>query len=159
MKKSNTKIVLFFTTYILLMVSMIVAVSVVDFKPGKSSVELPDTTFKQELEIHEKNVEARQEEKKKNRWNITNETVLIAVSMGAFLDIIIAYIWVRRENRKHDGKERSGKKRWRDSKIFWNIVAMGVIQPKGNKYVINWFNMIGIGFLLHLFLYFFLNES
>jgi hypothetical protein len=158
MKKSNMKILLFFTTYLLLMVSMIAAVSLIDYKASKSKVEIPDTTFKQELEKHEKKVEARQEEMK-NRWNITNEMVLIAVSIGALLDVIIVYIWVKRENRKMDGKEKSSKKRWRDSKIFWNIVAMGVIQPKENKYVINWFNMIGAGILLHFFLYFFLNDS
>jgi hypothetical protein len=158
MKKSNMKILLFFTTYLLLMVSMIAAVSLIDYKASKSPVEIPDTTFKQELEKHEKKVEARQEEMK-NRWNITNEMVLIAVSIGALLDVIIVYIWVKRENRKMDGKEKSSKKRWRDSKIFWNIVAMGVIQPKENKYVINWFNMIGAGILLHFFLYFFLNDS
>ena len=158
MKKSNTKIILFFATYILLMVSMIAAVTLIDFEPSKSTVEIPDTTFKQELEKHEKKVEARQVEKKNSR-NISNETVLIAVSIGALLDVIIVYIWVKRENRKMDGKERSSKKRWRDSKIFWNIVAMGVIQPKENKYVINWFNMIGVGILLHFFLYFFLIES
>lgn len=155
MKKSNRKIILFFTTYILLMVSMIAAVTLIDFEPSKSTVEIPDTTFKQELEKHEKKVEARQEEKK-NSSNITNETVLIAVSIGALLDVIIVYIWVKRENRKMDGKEKSSKKRWRDSKIFWYIFAMGVIQPKENKYVINWFNMIGVGILLHFFLYFFL---
>ncbi|MEC1525520.1 hypothetical protein P9D43_26325 [Neobacillus niacini] len=156
MKKANKKMALFFTTYFLLMVSMILAVTLVDFKPSKSSVEMPETTFKQELEKHEKKIAAKQEEKKKNRWTISRETVMIAVSIGAILDIIIAYIWVRRENRKYDGKEMLNKKRWRNSKIFWNIVAMGVIQPKGKKFVINWFNMIGVSILLHLFFYFFL---
>jgi hypothetical protein len=159
MKKPNNKIVLFFSAYFLLIISMIIAVTFVDFKPSKLSVEVPDTTFKQELEKHQKKIAAKQEEKRKNRLNITNETVMIAVSIGALLDIIIAYIWVRRENRKYEGKERPNKERWRDSKIFWNIVAMGVIQPKGNKYVINWVNMIGIGILLHLFFYFFLMEN
>ncbi|MFP7300199.1 hypothetical protein [Neobacillus niacini] len=159
MKKSTNKTVLFFTVYLLLMISMILAVSLADFKPSKSSVEVPDTTFKQELEKHEKKVEARQEESKKKRFNISNETVLIAVSIGAVLDVVIVYIWVKKENRKNSEKERTGKKRWRDSKIFWNIVAMGVIQPKENKYVINWVNMIGAGILVHLFLYFFLQEN
>jgi hypothetical protein len=77
MKKSNKKIALFFTIYFLLMISVILAVSLVDFTPSKSAVEIPDTTFKQEIEKHEKKVEAKQEETKKNRWNISNETVLI----------------------------------------------------------------------------------
>ncbi|WP_419887476.1 hypothetical protein ACN6MT_18710 [Neobacillus niacini] len=159
MKKVNKKMALFFTTYFLLMVSMILAVTLVDFKPSKSSVEMPETTFKQELEKHEKKIAAKQEEKKKNRWTISRETVMIAVSIGAILDIIIAYIWVRRENRKYDGKESPNKKRWRNSKIFWNIVAMGVIQPKGKRFVINWFNMIGVSILIHLFFYFFLIKN
>lgn len=158
MKKSMNKIVLFFTIYLLLMLSIILAVSLADFTPSKSTIEIPDT-FKQELEKHEKKVQARQEESKKNRWNLSNETVLIAVSIGAVLDIIIVYIWVRRENRKNDDKERTGKKNWRDSKIFWNIVAMGVIQPKENKYVINWVNMIGVGIVVHCFCIFSLMKN
>lgn len=130
MKRLNTKILLFFTAYFLLIISMIIAVTFVDFKPSKSSLELPDTTFKQELEKHEKKIAAKQEEKRKNRWKITNETVMIAVSIGAFLDIIIAYIWVRRENRKYEGKERPKKNDGVIQRYSGILLPWGLFNPR-----------------------------
>jgi hypothetical protein len=55
----------------------------------------------------------------------------------AILDIVIVILWTIKDNQKLEGREITSKRRWRDTKIFWNIVALGVVQPKDNKYSIN----------------------
>lgn len=146
----------FFTGYVLLMVSLIIMVVFVDFDKTKSPINYVDssTTFKEELMKHEDKVEEnKNKEPEQLLFNVSDEFAIIAVTTGAILDIVIAILWARKENQKLNGKEISSKKRWRDTKIFWNIVAMGVVQPKNNKYSINWFNMIGVTILLHFLFY------
>ncbi|MBU8855695.1 hypothetical protein BGM24_27640 [Bacillus sp. FJAT-26377] len=128
----------------------------VDFDKTKSPINYVDssTTFKEELMKHEDKVEEnKNKEPEQLLFNVSDEFAIIAVTTGAILDIVIAILWARKENQKLNGKEISSKKRWRDTKIFWNIVAMGVVQPKNNKYSINWFNMIGVTILLHFLFY------
>ena len=146
----------FFTGYVLLMVSLISTAVFVDFDKTTLPIKYIDsnTTFKEELMKHERKVEeTKNKEPKQLLFNVSDEFAIIAVTGGAILDIVIVILWARKENQRLEGKEIPSKKRWRDTKIFWNIVAMGVVQPKNNKYSINWFNMIGVTILLHVLFY------
>lgn len=58
-----------------------------------------------------------------------------------------------------ENQDVSTKKRWRDSKWFWTIAAMGVIQPSGSRYIINWKNMIASAVLIHVLLYFLIKNA
>ncbi|WP_449619814.1 hypothetical protein [Robertmurraya sp. Marseille-Q9965] len=155
MGNSTKMTIWFFTGYVLLMVSLISTVALVDFDNTISPIKNIDsnTTFKEELMKHERKVEEKKNKEPKQLFNISDEFAITAVTGGAVLDIIIVILWARKENQKLVGKEILSKKRWRDTKIFWNIVAMGVVQPKNKKYSINWFNMIGVTILLHILFY------
>lgn len=143
----------FFTGYFLLMISLICIVLFVNSDKTTSPIKNieSNTTFKEELMKHEPKVEEnKNKEPKQLLFNVSQEFVIIAVTVGAILDIIIVIIWARKENQKLERKEIPSKKRWRDTKIFWNIVTFGMIQLKNNKYSINWLNMIGVTILLHV---------
>lgn len=146
----------FFTGYVLLMVSLISTVAFIDFDKTTSPIKIVESnaTYKDELMKNEQKFEeVENKEPKQLLFNVSDEFAIIAVTVGAILDIVIVILWARKENQRLEGKETPSKKRWRDTKIFWNIVAMGVVQPKNNKYSINWFNMIGVTILLHFLFY------
>lgn len=154
--KSSKMTIWFFMGYVVLLVSFVSVIALVDFNNVTSPVKQSEsnTTFTEELMKHERKVEEdKNKEPKELLFNVSDEFAIIAVTAGAILDIVIAILWARKENQKSEEKEISSKQRWRDTKIFWNIVAMGVIQPKNNKYSINWFNMIGVTILLHVLFY------
>lgn len=154
--QSTKMTIWFFIGYFLLMVSLISSVAFVDLDKTTSPIKNIDSTstFKEELMKHEREVEEKKKkEPKQSLFNVSDEFVITAVTAGAILDIVIVVLWVRKGNQKLEGKEIPSKKRWRDTKIFWNIVTMGVVQLKNNKYSINWFNLIGVTILLHVLFY------
>ncbi|MEZ0482200.1 hypothetical protein [Planococcus sp. SSTMD024] len=156
LSKSIKMTVWFFTAYVLLTASLISIVVFIDFDQSASPIKNIDSnsTFKEELMKYERKVEAdANKEASPPSFRVSDEFAIAAVTGGALLDIIIVVLWARKENQKMEGKDIHSKKRWRDTKLFWNIVAMGVVQPKNNKYAINWFNMIGITILLHVLFY------
>lgn len=148
-------VALFFLFYVLLLTSIITAVVLNPVKLNEvESLEVKGTTFAEELKRYEE--KRKQEEllkKQEKGWEVSNELAVTAITLGSILDIVIVLLWARSENRKREGIPPPDKKRWRDSKIFWNIVAMGVVQPKGHKLKVNWLNMIGVFLLIHLFFY------
>lgn len=147
----------FFGLYILLFGSLILGVTFLDFskeKPNKQQNQVRDI-FNEELEKQEKKMQAKQERiKERNKFNVSKEFAMLAVSIAAILDIIIVVLWARHQNRKAGNQIQTSRKRWTDSNWFWNIIAMGVIQRKENRYVINWVNTIGVGMLIHFLFYF-----
>lgn len=156
MRKSTKMTIWFFTGYVLMMVSLISTVAFVDFDKTTSPIKISEsnTTFKDELIKHERKVEEKKnKEPKQILFTVSDEFAIIAVSIGAILDIVIVILWARKENQKLEGREITSKRRWRDTKIFWNIVAMGVVQPTNNKYSINRINMISVSILLHVLFY------
>ncbi|KGX91178.1 hypothetical protein N781_05310 [Pontibacillus halophilus JSM 076056 = DSM 19796] len=156
MAYSTKMTIWFFTGYVLLMVSLISVVVFVDFDGSTSPINHNESnsTFKEELLKHEQKVEENKKiEPKPLTFNVSDEFAFLAVTVGAILDIVIVILWARNENKKLEGKELPDKRRWRDTKLFWNIVAMGVVQPKNNKYCINWLNLIGVTILLHILFY------
>lgn len=160
MDRSTKTTIWFFTIYVVLMASLISAVVFVDFDQLTSSIKQnseSDWTFQKERVMYERSAgDNRHQESKPLLFNVSDEAAIIAVTAGAILDIVIVILWARRENKKIERNEVPRKKRWRDTKLFWNIVAMGVIQPKDGKYAVNWFNMIGVTILVHVLLYFLL---
>ena len=59
--------------------------------------------------------------------------------------------------KKNEEKARSSrswkhsipvKKRWTDSKWFWHIIALGIVQPKNGRIVVNWRNLLAAFVLL-----------
>lgn len=138
------------------MFSIIASVTFIDFPKINESIisEEVDPTFKDALEIYEKQQEVEKQNKRK--WKVSNEFVMIAVTIGAVLDIIIVIVWARTQNRKLKESKDIKKRKWLYSKLFWNIVALGVIQPKETKFVINWYNVVAVSILIHLFFYYLL---
>ena len=155
MRKSTRMTIWFFTGYILLMLSLISSVAFIDFNKATSPIKITEHTIKQE-EI--KVEEIKNKEPKQLLFNVSDEFAIIAITVAAIVDIFIVILWARKENQKLEGKDVPRKKRWRDTKLFWNIVAMGVIQPKNKKFSINWINMITVTVLLHVLLYLLLTK-
>lgn len=135
------KIIGFFAIYVLLMASLILGV----ISSGKSKNEVKNSSpsvseiFKEELKksTPKKQLEAAVEEK----WRPSNEFVRNAVIGASVLDVVIILIWARHMNRKKEGRNDT-KIRLTDRKWFWNIVALGIVQPKDSKLVLNWRNLI-----------------
>ena len=157
MGQSTKMTIGFFVGYFLLMMSLIGFAVFINSNNTPTTLPLqntePTTTFQEDLTKEELlEEENKNEEQKKSSSKVSEKFLIIAVSIAAVLDIIIVVLWARKENKKLSGKENSDKKRWRDTKIFWKIVTMGMIQLKNNKYSINWLNVIVITILLHVLL-------
>lgn len=155
-KKSNNLTLLFFAGYLLFMCSIIASAMFIDSPKINESItsEKVNPTFKEALETYEKQQEEKRQNKRK--WKVSNEFVMTAVTIGAVLDIIIIIVWAKTQNRKLKESKDLKKGKWLYSKLFWNIVALGVIQPKDNKVVMNWYNAAAVSILIHLFFYFLL---
>ncbi|KAA9021071.1 hypothetical protein [Niallia endozanthoxylica] len=155
-KNSKNLTILFFTGYVLLMVSMIAGVTLVDLPNINegNTVEKVNPTFEEALAAYEQQQAEKKAEQEERKWKVSNEFVMIAVTIGAVLDVIIIVIWAKTQNRKLKEAKETNKRKWLYSKVFWNIVALGVIQPKEKQLVINWYNLIGVTILIHLFFYF-----
>ena len=152
MNTPKKKTAVFFALYAGLMAWLILMA--VNF----TTVKEQKTDFAGEFAEQVKVQEAKREEEKKREdmplWEVSDRTAIIAVTAGAIADILVVLWWARRENRRMDEKQDvPAKKRWRDSKWFWYIAAMGVIQPSGSRYIINWKNMIASAVLIHVLLY------
>ncbi|MFD1738013.1 hypothetical protein ACFSCX_15865 [Bacillus salitolerans] len=143
MKMSNT--VKFFLLYFFLIISLVVSAVLWSKDYSHTPIEQTHTEeMKALFSDAMAKYELKQEEKRKEnegKWTVSNEFAVTAVTLGAIFDIVFILLWARYENKKREG-EVQPKKRWTDSKWFWNIVAFGVVQPKNNRLVINWKNFI-----------------
>lgn len=133
----------FFILYFLLMVSIIIGVTTSN--PAKQEKEVHNNSvgesFKKELSVYESK-KVQREAVLSERWRPSDRFVIIALTASSILDIVIVLLWARHENRKREGKPQPVKPRLTDRKWFWNIVAMGIVQPKNNKLVISWRNLV-----------------
>lgn len=98
-------------------------------------------TFSKEMKLYEKKKKQKEIEQA-GKWKPSKTFVIIAISLSSVLDIVIILIWAKHENRKREGALPSNRKKWIDQKWFWNIIALGIIQPKNNRLVINWKNVV-----------------
>lgn len=144
----------FFLLYFLLMSSIIFGVissngPKKELGESKSSIQKFEETFTSELRVHENNKEKRNATRS-DRWIPSDRFVIIALTLSSILDIVIVLIWARYENRKREGQTQPAGPRLTDRKWFWNIIAMGIIQPKNNKLVLNWRNLIFVVIAMYL---------
>ncbi|MCM3596107.1 hypothetical protein M4D55_10005 [Metabacillus idriensis] len=144
------KTLAFFMIYLALLGWMIfMAVHFTSVKDNKDST----LQFTEELKKYEEKEKLK--EKKTLLFEVSNETAILAVTAGSIADIVIVLLWARRENLKNETNGITAEKsRWRDKKWFWNIVAMGVVQPKNNRIVVNWKNMILMVIIIHILVIF-----
>jgi competence protein ComGC len=136
----------FFILYFLLMVSIIAGVTTSNSAKQKKEVHSHSVldigeSFKKEMSVYEIR-KAQREAELSDRWRPSEWFVIIALTASSILDIVIVLLWARHENRKREGKPQTVKPRLTDRRWFWNIMAMGIDQPKNNKLVINWRNLV-----------------
>lgn len=145
----------FFLFYFLLMSSIIFGVissngPKKELDESKSSIQKFEDTFTTELRVYENKIEKRNATKS-DRWRPSDRFVIIALTLSSILDIVIVLVWARYENRKREGQtDARAKPSLTDRKWFWNIVAMGIIQPKNNKLVLDWRNLIFVVIAMYL---------
>lgn len=145
--------------YIILMTSIIGAIFFADFNSSISpNLERESTSKRLPVETESAPPSFEEEttfESNDLLFGISNELAVFIISFGAILDVVIVIWWASRENKKTEQQsgELRHKRRWRESKWFWNIVAMGVIQPNDQRYKINWLNLIFVTLLIHTLLY------
>ncbi|MGS2779842.1 hypothetical protein ACVBAX_21095 [Robertmurraya sp. GLU-23] len=60
---------------------------------------------------HERKVEEKNKEPKQILFTVSDEFAIIAVSLGAILDIVIVILWARKENPKLEGRDITSKRR------------------------------------------------
>ncbi|NLP50071.1 hypothetical protein [Bacillus sp. RO1] len=145
---SSKFLVYFFGGYLFLIVALILFSSSADISGGGSTEDIVPS-FEEGMEHAEKKNEEKA--KKEPLWDVPNHIAATLLIMASILDIVIILLWARNENRKREAEEAGiipMKKRWTDSKWFWNIIAIGVVQPKNGRIVVNWRNLIAAGILL-----------
>jgi hypothetical protein len=148
--KLNSKKFLFyfFGGYLFLIVALIFFSSSADISGGGSTENIVPS-FEEGMAHTEKKNEEKA--KKEPLWDVPNHIAAPILIMASILDIVIILLWARNENRKREAQEAGiipVKKRWSDSKWFWNLLALGVVQPKNGRIVVNWRNLIAAGILL-----------
>lgn len=144
--KAKNLPVLFFIVYLFLMASLIYFA--LNFKIGSEPAKITQNkqndvaaSFSKELTAHEEKIKQK-EIVQAHKWKPSKSFIITAISIASVLDIIIILLWARHENKKRQGAASLSRKRWTDQKWFWNVVALGIVQPKNNRIVINWKNLI-----------------
>ncbi|TYS67439.1 hypothetical protein FZC76_12665 [Sutcliffiella horikoshii] len=138
----------FFGGYLFLIVALIFFSSSADISGG-GSLEDIIPSFEEGMAHTEKKNEEKA--KKEPLWDVPNHIAAPILIMASILDIVIILLWARNENRKREAQEAGiipVKKRWTDSKWFWNFIALGVVQPNNGRIVVNWRNLIAAVILL-----------
>jgi hypothetical protein len=141
---TNKQVIGFFLLYAFLMGSIIYGVTAAqtnnkaEHPPVKSEIT---QTFNEEMVKYEE----KQKEKAikdAEKWQPSKKFVATAMIIATILDIVIILVWAYLQNKKADQSSASTKQRWIDKKWFWNVVAMGIVQPKDKKLVVNWKNLV-----------------
>jgi hypothetical protein len=154
LKNPFYKVAGFFILYLLLMASIVYGVMNSNITTGEkressSSSQKVEEFFSEEIKLYEKSKGIREEEES-DKWRPSNRFVMIALTLSSILDIIIVLLWARHENMKREEHPEPAKPRLTDQKWFWKIVAMGIVQPKNNKLVMNWRNLVLIVTAMYL---------
>jgi hypothetical protein len=140
-KRINTpikKVAVFYLIYFLVMSSL---VYVAIWSSNKiKEVKVVDQSVVEHSQM--KNEQIENKEGTPSKWKPSEKFTLTAVTAASIADVVIILLWARHENKKRENESNVQKKRWAERKWFWHIVAMGIVQPKENKLVINWRNFI-----------------
>lgn len=143
--KAKNLTLLFFVGYLLLMASLIYFA--IHYKKDADLDKITHkqnevaATFSEEFKAHEEKVKQKKIEEA-NKWKPSKSFIVTAISISSVLDIVVILLWVWHENKKQKGDATSSRKKWTNQKWFWNVVALGIIQPKNNRMVINWKNLL-----------------
>jgi len=147
------KMVAFTVLYIALIASLIVgAVQNSDNAKSetKSSSNEVAQMFKEEMSKYKTDLKEQQAaQTADNKWRPSNEFVRNAMITASILDVVIILLWARHENNKRKNSS-STKKRLTDQKWFWNVAALGIVQPRDNRIVVNWRNLIIVVIAMYL---------
>jgi hypothetical protein len=131
---------LFFAGYLLLMSSLIFcAVSYEGGKKSSNSKNEVSAAFSTEMKKYEEK-KVQKEIINKDKWKPSNAFIITAISIASVLDVVIILIWAWSSNRKET--ENRGLDKWTEKKWFWNLVALGIIQPENGRLVLKWKNLI-----------------
>ncbi|MFS0862466.1 hypothetical protein [Fredinandcohnia sp. 179-A 10B2 NHS] len=114
-------------------------------------------SFQEALKKEQERVEKRKAAEDPDRWKPSPAFVLTAISIGAIADIVIVILWARHENKKRDESNsiHISKKRITDSKLFWWIIGLGIVQKKNDRLIIEWKYIVAyivLGFLLKVWI-------
>ena len=150
--KRRKSIIIFFSAYALLLGSLIFFAAQYrgGEKPKKQTNEISQV-FNTEMKKYEEE-KVQKEIASADKWKPSNQFVITAISAASVLDVVIILIWAYFRNKQPDPNRKS---RWTDSKWFWNLIAMGIVQPINGRLKIKWRNLIlviGMLILLKLFL-------
>jgi hypothetical protein len=152
-KRHNKQIISFILIYSFLLGSLIYFSTSKQTSPSNDSATTKTSevshTFSKEFKIYEEK-KLQKELESKGKWKPSKSFLIISISIASVLDIVIIVLWAKHENKKRESKDSRDQRRWTDKKWFWNIVAMGIVQPKNNRIVMNWRNFIL--FLLSMYL-------
>ncbi|MCA1320446.1 hypothetical protein LC085_11045 [Bacillus tianshenii] len=135
--------IVFFGGYAIIILAVIYFASTANIEIEGNKEKLTET-FQVKIE-ETKKIQQEKVANSKPLWDIPNHIAATAMILASILDIVIILLWARNENKKREAQEAGVipiKKRWTDSKWFWNIIAMGVVQPKDGRIRIIWRNML-----------------
>jgi hypothetical protein len=141
---TKKQVIGFFLLYALLMFSIIFGVTAT---PSKTKVDQPPVKSEVAKTFNEELVKYEEKQKEKaikeaGKWKPSKQFVATAMIIATVLDIVIILVWAYLQNKKRDSAATESRQRLTDKKWFWNVVAMGIVQPKGRKLVVNWKNLV-----------------
>lgn len=156
MKNLKKMIIYFFAGYAFLMISLIYFALHVDIQKIEEANkhEILDT-FSEELKKAQDKSEQRAAENE-GKWQPSNQFIMTAMIGASILDIVIILLWARYENKKRAGGTVNPR-RITNQKWFWNLIALGIVQPKDGRIVLNWKNFVGV-ILFMIFLKFWISD-
>ncbi|MBT2691125.1 hypothetical protein J7I93_23610 [Bacillus sp. ISL-47] len=155
MRRSTKQIALFFIIYFALLCSLIFSAAA--FKPSfqKEQPAEISSAFSKEIQIQDEK-QKRKATENEGKWQPSKTFIITAISIGSVLDIIIAILWARHENKKNQESQSYNPNKWTNKKWFWYLVSMGIVLPKNGKLTISWKNLfLTILFLVLLKFWFF----
>jgi uncharacterized membrane protein len=162
---NRKKVIGFFLVYFLLLGSLVLGTMSFEATKHKTENETKNnevtTIFKEELAKQEVKTKIKEEEfKQSGRWKPSKQFVMTAIIIASILDIVIILIWAWHENRKkaNQNEESTDKKRWAESKWFWYIIGLGIVQPKNNRLSVNWINLAVVIILMYIVKTVFINR-
>jgi hypothetical protein len=143
MKDSKIMTLYFFAGYAFLMISLIYFALNVDLKKVEQANDhkISETFSKEIHKAAEKS--AQRAAKNEGKWQPSNQFIMTAMIVASILDIIIILLWARYENKKREGGVVNPR-RITNQKWFWNLIALGIVQPRDGRIVLNWKNLIGV---------------
>jgi hypothetical protein len=129
---------LFFIIYFALLSSLIFAATALKPSLQKEQPTEIASAFSKEIQIQEEKEEKKAAENE-GKWQPSKTFIITAISIGSVLDVIIAILCARHENKKNQESQSFNPNKWTSKKWFG---SMGIVEPKNGKLTISWKNLI-----------------